>query len=80
MGAEQPVGWLQYFEEVCFVEQGFIMDDVLKVKDVLKNAAKEVGQSLIITAFVRAQVGEGLEEESKKDFAAEVEDTLKQAA
>lgn len=57
-----------------------MVDDALKVKDVLKSLAKDIGVELEITAFSRLQVGEGLEEEGKKDFAAEVADTLQSAA
>ena len=52
------------------------MDDSTKVKDLLKQSAKELGIELSISGFVRVQCGEGLEEEGKKDFASEVADTL----
>ena len=51
------------------------MDDSKKVKDFLKESAKELGV-LTLSGFVRVQCGEGLEDEGKKDFAAEVADTL----
>lgn len=71
---------LQFYEEVCFLEQSFVMDDSLKVRDVLKALSKEVGTPLAVTGFVRVQCGEGLEEEDKKDFATEVQETLEQSA
>ncbi len=67
---------MQYYEESCFLEQELVMDDSKKVKDFLKESAKELGVSLTLSGFVRVQCGEGLEDEGKKDFAAEVADTL----
>jgi elongation factor Ts len=69
----------KFYEENCLLEQPFIMDDKKKVKDVVKEAAGGKGVELV--AYLRVQVGEGLEEESgiKKDFAAEVAETLSAA-
>ena len=67
----------KYYEEVCFVEQPYIMDDKKKIKDVVAAAGKEVGvDDLRVNGFIRVQVGEGLQEEGKKDFAAEVAETI----
>ena len=71
--------YMQFYEEACFVEQNFIMDDSMKVKDLLKNLSKQTGVPLAITGFVRVQCGEGLDER-KKDFAAEVRETLENVA
>lgn len=51
----------------------------VQVRDVLKQNSKQLGTDLQITGFVRVQVGEGLEAE-EKDFAKEVEETLKSVA
>lgn len=67
---------MQYYEESCFLEQELVMDDSIKVKDLLKDSAKKLGVELTLSGFVRVQCGEGLEEDGKKDFAAEVADTL----
>lgn len=71
---------MQYYEEVCFLEQSYILDDELRVRDVLKQISKEAGVPLAITGFVRLQCGEGLEQEGKKDFAKEVKETVAQTA
>ena len=42
----------------------------------MKAASKQMGIDLHISAFVRLQVGEGLEK-AETDFAAEVADTIK---
>lgn len=57
----------KYYEEVCLIEQPFVMDQDRKVKDVIKGAADDAS----IAAFVRFQLGEGIEK-VVNDFAAEV--------
>lgn len=69
-----------FYEEACFLEQSFIMDDALRVKDVVAALSKEAGVPVALTGFVRLQCGQGLEEEGKKDFASEVAETLERAA
>lgn len=56
------------------------MDDSQKVKEVLKELSKSIDTPISLTGFLRLQVGEGLENEGKKDFASEVEQTLRQTA
>jgi elongation factor Ts len=71
----------KFYEEVCLLEQPFIMDDKKKVKDVVTEAGKSAHTPLELVAYLRVQVGEGLEEEGgKKDFAAEVAETLSAAS
>lgn len=54
-----------------------MMDDSMKVKDLLKTSAKTSGIDLRVSGFVRVQCGEGLEQEGgRKDFASEVAETL----
>ena len=65
----------KYYEEVCLLEQVFVIDGENKVSKVLENAAKEVGAPVSIAGFVRFQLGEGVERE-EQDFAAEVAATL----
>lgn len=57
----------KYYEEVCLVEQPFVMDQDRRVKDVVKGAAADAE----VAAFVRFQLGEGIEKQVS-DFAAEV--------
>ena len=52
---------------------------LLQVEQVVQQSGKQLGVPLRVGGFVRVQVGEGLEAESK-DFAAEVAETLKAAA
>lgn len=61
----------KYYEEVCLLEQVFIMDGENKISKVVENAAKDIGAPVKVTGFVRFQLGEGIEKE-EADFAAEV--------
>lgn len=61
----------KYYEEVCLLEQVFVMDGETKISKLLENAAKDVGAPVALTGFARLQLGEGIEKE-ETDFAAEV--------
>lgn len=61
----------KFYEEVCLMEQVFIMDGETKVSALLEKASKELGAPLKLTAYVRYVLGEGIEKE-ETDFAAEV--------
>lgn len=50
----------KFYEEVCLLEQPFIKDPSLKVKDVLTSMIAKIGENIIIRRFVRFQVGEEL--------------------
>jgi elongation factor Ts len=59
------------FEEVCLLEQKFIMNDDLTVAAYLSSKTAEIGEKLSIRRFTKYVLGEGLEKR-KDDFAAEV--------
>lgn len=61
----------KYYEEVCLLEQVFVMDGETKISKVLENASKEAGAPIKLKAYARIQLGEGIEKEAE-DFAAEV--------
>lgn len=61
----------KYFEEVCLLEQIFVIDQQTKISAVLENVGKELGAPVEIASFLRWQVGEGIEKKAD-DFAAEV--------
>lgn len=69
----------KFYEEVCLLEQPYIMEEKKNVSQVLAEC--EV-PGLAISTFLRIQVGEGLENvsESKKSFAEEVAVTLEQTS
>ena len=61
----------KYYEEVVLEEQAFIMDPDKKVKQVIADAAKELGTDIKLVDYVRFKLGEGLQKK-EEDFAAEV--------
>ncbi|MCB9963635.1 MAG: elongation factor Ts [Rhodospirillales bacterium] len=61
----------KFYEEICLLEQVYVMDNERKISQVLKDAEKEVGAPVALTGFARYQLGEGIEKE-ETDFAAEV--------
>ncbi len=61
----------KYFEDVCLLEQGFVIDPERKVGKVLEAAGKELGGPITVTGFVRFALGEGIDKK-EDDFAAEV--------
>lgn len=61
----------KYYEEVCLLEQIFVIDGETKISKLLQNAEKEAGAPIKLAAYERIQLGEGIEKE-EEDFAAEV--------
>lgn len=61
----------KFYGEVVLLEQPFVMDGKTPVKDVLKEAEKQIGGSVKITSYIRFTLGEGIEKK-EEDFAAEV--------
>jgi len=62
----------KFYEEVVLLEQVFVVDTDKRVKDVVAQAAKDAGGPVALTAFVRMQVGEGIDKGPADDLAAEV--------
>ncbi|MBU0881035.1 MAG: elongation factor Ts [Candidatus Omnitrophica bacterium] len=50
----------KFFEDACLLEQPFIKDSSLKVKDILTSMVAKIGENIIVRRFVRYQVGEEL--------------------
>ena len=61
----------KFYEEVCLLDQTFVIDGETLVSKVLENRSKEVGQDIVLKDFARFKLGEGVERE-QQDFAAEV--------
>jgi len=61
----------KYYEEVCLLEQTYVIDTDNNVEKAVEAAAKEIGAPVSIKGFVRFALGEGVEKE-EEDFAAEV--------
>lgn len=58
-------------KEVCLMEQAFVKDGELTVKQYVANCAKALGKDIKVKAFARYEVGEGIEKR-QDDLAAEV--------
>ena len=65
----------KYFQEVCLLEQAFVVNPDLTVEKALAEAAGAAGGEITLVAFARLEVGEGIDRETE-DFAAEVAKTL----
>ncbi len=61
----------KYFEEVCLLEQTFVIDGETKVSKAVEAVGSDAGSDIKVAGFVRFQIGEGIEKE-EADFAAEV--------
>lgn len=58
-------------EELALLEQPYIKNDKMVVKDWVKQTIATIGENIKVTRFVQYNLGEGLEKKSQ-DFAAEV--------
>jgi elongation factor Ts len=61
----------KFFEEVCLMDQTFVIDGENKVRDIIEMAAKKSGKSIELSDFRFFVLGEGIEKKDD-DFAAEV--------
>ncbi len=50
----------KYYEEICLLEQPFIKDDEKKVKDLIIDAIRTLGENIVVRRFVRYELGEEL--------------------
>ncbi|MCF6464706.1 translation elongation factor Ts [Clostridium sp. Cult2] len=61
----------KFYEQVCLLEQPYIREPSMKVKDLLNEKIAKIGENIKIRRFVRYEVGEGLEKR-EENFADEV--------
>ena len=64
-------GLAKFRKESALLSQLFVMDNKTPVAEVISSAGKEAGSDIKLAAFVRFQLGEGIEKK-QEDFAAEV--------
>lgn len=50
----------KFFEDACLLEQPYIKDPGMKIKDILTSMIAKIGENIIIRRFIRFQVGEEL--------------------
>lgn len=61
----------KFYEEVCLMDQTYVVDGESKISKVLEDAAKDLGSPVKITGFARFALGDGIEKE-EEDYAGEV--------
>lgn len=61
----------KFYSDVCLIEQAFVIDPDQSVQKVVDACAKELGTPVVLSSYVRFQLGEGIEKKVD-DFAAEV--------
>jgi elongation factor Ts len=52
----------KFFQERCLVEQAFVKQGDLSLKDYISNVSKELGDEITVNRFLRFQVGETADE------------------
>jgi elongation factor Ts len=66
----------KFAKENALLSQLFVMDNKTAISDVVAQAGKQAGASIVLKDYVRFQLGEGIEKEAT-DFAAEVAAAVK---
>lgn len=66
----------KYYKEVCLMEQPFIKDPDVLVKDLLIEKVAKIGEKIAIRRFARYEMGEGIEKR-EDNFADEVMKEIK---
>lgn len=56
----------KFYKEACLLEQAYIRDDKMSIKDLLTQTGKAAGDSIAITEFVRFQLGEDAAPETEE--------------
>jgi len=52
----------KYYQEVCLIEQPFIKNQDITVRDLLEELIVKMGEKIVVNRFVRFQLGETVEE------------------
>jgi len=47
----------KFYEENCLLEQAYIRDDSVKIKDLITQAVAKLGENIVIRRFARLEVG-----------------------
>ena len=61
----------KFYQEVVLLSQTSVIDGETRIAGVIANAAKQAGTGITLKAYLRFELGEGIEKK-KDDFAAEV--------
>lgn len=66
----------KYYKDVCLLEQVFVKDTSLSVKEFTKEIEKKLGTTIGISEFVRFEMGHGIEKKTS-DLQSEVANIVK---
>ena len=66
----------KFFKEICLVDQAYVQDGNMTVKQYTESVGKELGGEIKIAAFTRFEKGEGLEKR-EDNFAEEIASMVK---
>ncbi|MFH1459341.1 MAG: translation elongation factor Ts [Candidatus Omnitrophota bacterium] len=50
----------KFYQEVCLLDQPFVKDDKISIKDYLNSVIAKIGENILIRRFARFQLGEEL--------------------
>jgi len=50
----------KFYEEICLLEQPFVKNDKVKVKDMITEAIRTTGENIVLRRFERYELGEAL--------------------
>ncbi len=50
----------KFYSEVCLLDQAFIKDDKITIKEYLNTLIGKIGENILVRRFVRFQVGEDI--------------------
>jgi elongation factor Ts len=48
----------KFYEEACLMEQRYVRDDKLKVKELVQQAIAQLGENIVVRRFARYELGE----------------------
>lgn len=54
----------KFYRENCLLEQAFVKDPDVQIKDLLASVRAQIGENIVIRRFVRYAMGEGIEEDT----------------
>jgi elongation factor Ts len=50
----------KYYEEICLLEQPYVKDEKIKIKEMLSEAVRTIGENIFVRRFARYELGESL--------------------
>lgn len=51
----------KFYQEICLMEQPFVKDDKITIKEMITDAIRTTGENIIIRRFARYELGEALD-------------------